>query len=33
MVREIKKGLVRLLRQDGLHNISAAIGLDEKTAV
>ena len=33
MVREIKKGLVRLLKQDGLPNISAAIGLDEKTAV
>ena len=31
IVREIKKGLVRLLKQDGLHNISAAIGLDEKT--
>ena len=29
MVREIKKGLVRLLRQDGLPNISAAIGLEE----
>ena len=33
MVRELKKGLVRLLRQDGLPNITAAIGLDEKTAV
>ena len=33
MVRELKKGLVRLLRQDGLPYISAAIGLDEKTAV
>ena len=29
MVREIKKGLVRLLRQDGLPNITAAIGLDK----
>ena len=33
LVRELKKGLVRLLRQDGLPNITAAIGLDEKAAV
>ena len=33
MVKELKKGLVRLLRQDGLPNLSAAIGLDEKTAI